>query len=107
MLFRSFASVTADDVEAALEKAGMTDIEKKDPPAGSKMTAIFTGKKDGKVITVTFGANAPTNRYDAEIATLEGAGAIHRDGRFLLAVSVEGDSDKSRSKALLDMLVVR
>jgi len=67
----------------------------------------FTAKKDGKVVTVTFVPASAKPLEAAAITALESAGAVFRDGGFLVAVAIEGDSDKSKAKTLLDLLVVK
>ncbi len=104
---KAIADVSADDLKAALEKAGCTDVVRQDKAAGATGPTIFTAKKDGRSITVQFVASSEKRLEDTEIAKLGDGGAVFDDGAFLIAMSFDDRVDHAAAKALLDAVVVR
>jgi len=104
---KAIADVTADDVKAALEKAGCTDVAQQDKPAGASGPTLFTAKKDGRPVTVKFVSSKEPRLELADRVKLADAGALFTDGAFLVAVAFDDRVDQTVSKALLDAIVVR
>jgi hypothetical protein len=102
---KPFSDARADDVKVALEKAGCTDIARADSPARVPTGAIFTAKKDGRNVVVKFVALDEPPLSDDEVKKLRETSVVERDGATLLAISVEGDGDKSLAEALMDALI--
>ena len=103
---KALVDVRADDVKASLEKAGCTEVTRKENPAGVTSPTVFTAKKDGRLVTITFvGANDPAVAA-SDVAKLRDTGAVRQEGGFLLVVSCDGDTDKSAAGALLNTLIV-
>jgi hypothetical protein len=103
---KALADATADDLEAALEKAGCTDVVRQERAAGASGPTVFTAKKDGRSLTVRFVASKETRLDDAQIAKLEETAAVQREGAFLVAVSFDGPADKAAARALLDAIIL-
>lgn len=102
---KPLATATWEDVKVALEKAGCTDVTKVDDPAIVEPKVVFTAKKDGKKVTITFVTKATID--EAELKALEAAGSVYVTKLFALGIVVEDDTGRTASKALLDAVIVR
>jgi hypothetical protein len=103
---KALTDVRADDVKAALEKAGCTEVTRKENPPGVTSPTVFSAKKDGRTILVTFVAAGETALSDSDIAKLRDTGVVRLENGFLLAVTVDRDPDKSGAQALMNALIV-
>ena len=104
---KAIADTTADDVKAALEKAGCTDVVKRDKAVGASGPTIFTAKRDGRPVTVTFVSSKEPPLELIERQKLGNAGAEFSDGAFFVAVVFDDRVDQAASKTLLDAVVIR
>ncbi len=104
---KALADVTADDVSAALEKAGCTEVTRREKPSTSVGPTVFTAKKDGHEVTITFVAHDETPLGDADLRALDDAGVLVHEGAFVLAIAIDGDPGKTSARSLLDAVVVR
>jgi len=102
----NLSDVRPNDVKAALEKDGCTDVVRKEIASGVTSRTVFTATKNGHRFTVTFvGSNDPPLPVDA-LSNLADVGVVKLEGGFVLAIQCEGDPDKSAARALLDALIV-
>lgn len=92
---------TWQDVKTALEKAGCKEIEKLEEVDGR---VSMKATKDGRAVRVLV-VTGDTFRFgsaDTAIVDFESRGAVLREKSFLLAIAIDGDTDKSAAKKLLD-----
>lgn len=98
------ASVTFDDIKAALERHGCSGITLLPDPKGSRKSVMLTARLDGMLVSVVF-ATTKDAIPPAEIVSLESRTAFHRDGDFVLSIGIEADTDNAKARQLLKKVI--